>query len=123
MTGKENHRFFSLMEDVGKTKTCGIQSVVVCSPDIKTENENSQVEQVQADHNLEDIVSADKDRGNSTEEKHQGISDKESHNRGEAPAFPSFAKRAKFGVAVPPETKEPTPNHPICVKLVMADGR
>lgn len=24
-----------------------------------------------------------------------------------APAFPSFAKRAKFGVAVPPETKEP----------------
>ena len=62
------------MEDVGKTKTCGIQSVVVCSPDIKTENENSQVEQVQADHNLEDIVSADKDRGNSTEEKHQGIS-------------------------------------------------
>ena len=24
-----------------------------------------------------------------------------------APAFPFFAKRAKFGVAVPPETKEP----------------
>ena len=24
-----------------------------------------------------------------------------------APAFPSFAKRAKFWVAVPPETKEP----------------
>ena len=40
-----------------------------------------------------------------------------------APAFPFFAKRAKFGVAVPPETKEPTPNHPIGVKLVMADGR
>ena len=35
-----------------------------------------------------------------------------------APAFPSFAKRAKFGVAVPPETKEPTPNHPIGVKPV-----
>lgn len=79
------------MEDVGKTKTCGVQGVIVCSPDIKTENENSQVEQVQADHNLEDIVSADKDRGNSTEEKHQGISDKESHNRGDGTRFPFFA--------------------------------
>lgn len=95
------------MEDVGKTKTCGIQSVVVCSPDIKTENENSQVEQVQADHNLEDIVSADKDRGNGTEEEHQEFPMKKATTVVMAPAFPSFAKRAKFGVAVPPETKEP----------------
>ena len=55
-------------------------------------NENSQVEQVQADHNLEDIVSADKDRGNSTEEKHQGISDKESHNRGDGTRFSVLCK-------------------------------
>ena len=80
------------MEDVGKTKTCGIQSVVVCSPDIKTENENSQVEQVQADHNLEDIVSADKDRGNGTEEEHQGVSDEEGHNRGDGTRFSVLCK-------------------------------
>ena len=45
-----------------------------------------------ADHNLEDIVSADKDRGNSTEEKHQGISDKESHNRGDGTRFSVLCK-------------------------------
>ena len=80
------------MEDVGKTKTCGIQSVVVCSPDIKTENENSQVEQVQADHNLEDIVSADKDGRNGTEEEHQGVSDEEGHNRGDGTRFSVLCK-------------------------------
>ena len=95
------------MEDVGKTKTCGIQSVVVCSPDIKTENENSQVEQVQADHNLEDIVSADKDRGNGTEEEHQGVSDEEGHNRGDGTRFSVLCKTCEVRVAVPPETKEP----------------
>lgn len=95
------------MEDVGKTKTCGVQSVVICSPDIKTENENSQVEQVQADHNLKNIVSADKDGRNGTEEEHQEFPMKKATTVVMAPAFPSFAKRAKFGVAVPPETKEP----------------
>ena len=50
------------------------------------------LEQVHADHNLEEIVYADKDRGNSTEEKHQGISDKESHNRGDGTRFSVLCK-------------------------------
>ena len=80
------------MEDVGKTKTCGIQSVVVCSPDIKTENENSQIEQVQADHNLKDIISTDKDGRNGTEEEHQRVSDEEGHNRGDGTRFSILCK-------------------------------
>ena len=112
------------MEDVGKTKTCGIQSVVVCSPDIKTENENSQVEQVQADHNLEDIVSAEqRSRKQHRRKNIREFPIKKSHNRGDGTRFSVLCKTCEVRSCGSAGNEGADTNHPICVKLVMADGR
>ena len=71
------------MENVGKTKTCCIKGIVVGGPDVKAQHQNSQIKQVQADHNLKNIVSSYKNRRNSTEEEHQGVADKERNHCGD----------------------------------------
>ncbi len=95
------------MEDVGKTKTCGVQGVVICSPDIKTENENSQVDRFRRTITSKISFPPTKIEETAPKKNIREFPMKKATTVVMAPAFPSFAKRAKFGVAVPPETKEP----------------
>ena len=83
------------MENICQTKTCGIQSIVVGCPDVQTQYQNCHVEQIQTDHNLEDIISTDKNIGDGSEEEHQGVSDKKCYDRCDRSRLRIFRKSGK----------------------------
>ena len=83
------------MKDICQTKTCSIQSIVVGCPDVQTKYQNCHVEQIQTDHNLEDIISAYENIGDCSEEEHQGVSDKECHDRCDRSCLRIFGKSGK----------------------------
>ena len=69
------------MENICQTQSGGVQSVIVGGPDVQAQHQNCQVKQIQTQHDLEDIISAYENIGDGAEEEHQGVTDKESHNR------------------------------------------
>ena len=80
--GDEDHRLFREAEDVGETQAGRVQGVVVGGPDIEAQHQDGEVEEVQVEHDLEDVVTAHVDAGNRTEQEHQTVADEEGDDRG-----------------------------------------
>ena len=78
--GNQHHSLLGKSEKIRKTKTGGVEGVVIGGPDVQSENEDGDIEQVEVEHNLENVVTTGIDAGDGTEEEHQGVADEESHN-------------------------------------------
>ena len=91
-TRDDNHRALTdrMTErsgNVGKTERTGIQTVVVCGPDVGTQNENSGEHESHSRHDVEDVVFSGEGACNTAEEEHQRVADKERDNRGPDSGF------------------------------------
>ena len=96
-TGNQNHSFLGKSEDVREAKTRGVKGIVVGGPDVQSEDEDGDIEQVEVEHNLEDVVTTSVDAGDSAEEEHQGVSDEEGHHCDNQADLRSFGETGEVG--------------------------
>ena len=96
-TGDQHHRLLGQAEDVGQAQAGGVQRIVVGGPDIQAQHQNGQVEEIQVEHNLENIVSTHINAGNGTEQEHQAVAQEEGDDGGDKAHFSALGKAGEVG--------------------------
>ena len=93
----EHHSALGETEDVGESETCTVEGIVIGGPDVESEHEDGTVEEVEVEHDLEDIVAADVDAADGSEEEHQGVAEEEGDDGDEASYLAALCEAGEVG--------------------------